>query len=156
MLTPAELKMIKMLQSNPELLARVQDPNAFTEVVEETRVDRNSRFILGAIDARERTNYTNDERDAQDKFIEEVCDVLDELAKLVGDRFKVKSNEKGEAWHALSYTTESGAPLTIKMDTTFAHTPNKEWVEAEREKPYLTVTNIPAETKPVPKAPKSR
>lgn len=129
MLTPAEIKMLKMLQSNPELLARVQDPNAFTELKEETRVDRNHRFILGAIDARERTNWTNDERDAQDRFVEELSDVLDELTKLVTERFKVKSNEKGDAWHALSYLTESGSALTFKIDTDFSHSPDKVWSE---------------------------
>jgi hypothetical protein len=127
MLSAEEIKIIKMLQNNPELLARVQDENAFTQAVAETRVDRNHRFILGAIDARERTNWTEDERNAQDLFIEEVCDVLDSLVSLVGDRFKVKSNEKGEAWHALSYLTESGATLSFKMDAKFGHAPNKDW-----------------------------
>lgn len=143
MLTPAELKMIKLLQNNPELLARVQDVNAFTEVIEETRIDRNHRFILGAIDARERTNWTNDERDAQDSFIEEVADLLDELAKLVGERFKVKSNEKGEAWHALSFQTENGKSLSFKMDADFSHSPNKVWGEAETP----AVPEAPAEPK---------
>lgn len=130
-LTAEELKVIKMLQNNPALLERVQDPNAFVQAIAETRVDRNHRFILGAIDARERTNWTNDEREAQDAFISEVCDVLDSLVSMVQDRFKVKSNEKGEAWHALSYLTESGATFSFKMDTSFGHTPNKVWVEAE-------------------------
>lgn len=143
-LTPFELKMMKYLQENPEMLNKVQDPNAFVEAIAETRADRNHRFVLGAIDARERTNWTNDERDAQDSYIEEVCDVLDELAKLIGERFKVKSNEKGEAWHALSYLTESGKTLSIKMDTSFSHTPDKVWVEAPV-----------AETPVVPKAPRT-
>ena len=131
MLTAEQIKVIKMLQANPELLARVQDPNAFSEAVAETRIDRNHRFVLGAIDARERTNFTEDERNAQDVFITEVCDTLDNLAALVSERFKVKSNEKGEAWHALSFLTESGATLTFKMETSFTHSPNKVWVEAE-------------------------
>ena len=143
-LTAEELKVIKLLQNNPELLARVQDENAFTQAVAETRIDRNHRFILGAIDARERTNWTNDERDAQDTFIAEVCDVIDSLVSMVETRFKVKSNEKGEAWHALSYLTESGRTFSFKMDTVFTHSPNKVWVEPE------------AETKPVPKARQSR
>ena len=134
MLTAAQIKMIKMLQSDPELLARVQDPNAFVEAVAETRIDRNHRFILGAIDARERTNWTEDERQAQDVFISEVCDVIDSLVSMVQDRFKVKSNEKGEAWHALSYLTESGATFSFKMDTSFSHTPNRVWVEVEESK----------------------
>ena len=139
-LTAEELKVIKMLQANPELLARVQDENAFTQAVAETRIDRNHRFILGAIDARERTNWTNDERDAQDVFISDVCDVLDSLATMMNDRFKVKSNEKGEAWHALSYMTESGATLSLKMDTKFTHSPNKVWSEpAEVETPEVPV-----------------
>jgi hypothetical protein len=142
MLTAEELKVIKMLQNNPELLARVQDENAFTQAVAETRIDRNHRFILGAIDARERTNWTEDERQAQDVFISEVCDVLDSLANMVGDRFKVKSNEKGEAWHALSYLTESGATLSFKMETKFTHSPNKVWAETPEE----------SESAPAPKA----
>lgn len=133
-LTAEELKVIKMLQNNPELLARVQDENAFTQAVAETRIDRNHRFVLGAIDARERTNWTEDERNAQDVFISDLCDVLDTLSGMMGERFKVKSNEKGEAWHALSYMTESGATLTLKMDTKFTHSPNKVWVEPETEK----------------------
>ena len=141
MLTAEELKVIKMLQNNPELLARVQDENAFSQAVAETRIDRNHRFILGAIDARERTNWTEDERQAQDVFISEMCDVLDSLAAMVSDRFKVKSNEKGEAWHALSYLTESGATLSFKMETKFTHSPNKVWVEAEE-----------TESAPAPKA----
>ena len=131
MLTAEELKIIKMLQNNPELLARVQDENAFTQAVAETRIDRNHRFILGAIDARERTNWTNDERDAQDTFISDLCDQIDSLVSQVAERFKVKSNEKGEAWHALSYMTETGATFSFKMDTTFGHKPNKVWVEPE-------------------------
>jgi hypothetical protein len=139
MLTAEELKVIKMLQNNPELLARVQDENAFTQAVAETRIDRNHRFILGAIDARERTNWTEEERQAQDVFISEVCDVLDSLANMVGDRFKVKSNEKGDAWHALSYLTESGATFSFKMETKFTHSPNKVWAETPEETPVPVV-----------------
>lgn len=145
MLTPAELKMIKMLQSNPELLARVQDPNAFTEVVAETRTDRNHRFILGAIDARERTNWTNEEREEQDVFISEVCDVLDSLVSMMTKRFKIKSNEKGEAWQALSYQTSDGKTLAIKLDSDFGQKPDKVWVEevVVEGKPVLVVPTKP-------------
>ena len=142
-LTAEELKIIKMLQNNPELLARVQDENAFTQAVAETRIDRNHRFILGAIDARERTNWTEDERNNQDVFIQDVCDLMDSLVSMVQDRFKVKSNEKGEAWHALSYLTESGATFSFKMDTKFSHTPDKNWEYAYKP-----------ETVEVPEAPK--
>lgn len=140
-LTPAEIRMMKMLQANPELLARVQDPNSFSSLQEETRLDRNHRFILSAIDATERTNWDNDEREAQDEFISEVTDLLDEVAKVMRDRFKVKSNEKGEAWHALSFLTEHGQTLKVNMQTDFGHKPNKVWGTVE--------------TVPVPKASKS-
>lgn len=130
-LTAKEIAMLKYLQENPAFLDKVQDPNAFVEAIAETRVDRNHRFILGAIDARERTNWTNDEREAQDVFISEMCDVLDSVVSMMQDRFKVKSNEKGDAWHALSYLTPDGRTLSLKLDTTFGHSPNKVWVEAE-------------------------
>ena len=153
MLTPAQIKMIKMLQADPEMLARVQDPNAFSEVVAETRTDRNHRFILSAIDARERTNWTNDERDAQDEFISDFCDATDALVSMIDERFKVKSNEKGEAWHALSYQTADGRTFSLKLDTVFTHKPNKEWSVTTVE--GWEGVETPA-TPVVPKAPKAR
>ena len=142
MLTPTEIKMLKYLQDNPQFLTKVQDPNAFTEAIAETRIDRNHRFLLGALDARERTNFTDDERNAQDVWIAEFCDAVDGIVSMMTDRFKVKSNEKGEAWHAVSFQTETGETLSLRIDTTFGNRPNKVWVEVEES--------------PVPKAPKAR
>ena len=117
-LSPAEIKILKALQSNPELLAKLQDPDTFKVLQAETIIDRNHRFILSAMNATERTNFTAEEIQEQDDTIEEFCSLLDSVVQIMSDRFKVKTNEKGEAWRALSYSTADGNNINLKMSAT--------------------------------------
>lgn len=138
-LSAAEIKILKALQSNPELLAKLQDPDTFKVLQAETIVDRNHRFILSAFNATERTNYSAEEIQEQDDTIEEFCGLMDSAVEIMSARFKVKTNEKGESWRALSYVTADGSTLNIKMQVAPAAlevTPAEEEEETpEPEKP---------------------
>ena len=118
-LSAAEIKILKALQSNPELLAKLQDPDTFKVLQAETIVDRNHRFILSAFNATERTNFSADEIQEQDDAIEEFCSLMDQAVTVMNDRFKVKTNEKGEQWRALSYATADGQTLNMKLSVPF-------------------------------------
>lgn len=141
-LTPQELKIMKALQANPEFLKAVQDMEVFEQMKDETRIDRNHRFILSAVNATERTNFTEEERDAQDTFISDLCDVLDTVVTMMTSHFKVKLNEKGEAWHALSYAAENGQTLNLKIGTTPTHKPLP-WIETEEESEEVETSEVP-------------
>lgn len=146
-LTPAELKIMKALQANPDFLKAVQDMEVFEQMKDETRIDRNHRFILSAVNATERTNFSEAEREAQDTFISDLCDVLDTVVTMMTSHFKVKLNEKGEAWHALSYAAENGQTLNLKIGTVPTHK-SLPWIETEEE-------SAEAETSEVPKGKRS-
>lgn len=137
-LSAAEIKILKALQSNPELLAKLQDPDTFKVLQAETIVDRNHRFLLSAFNATERTNFSAEEIQEQDDAIEEFCTLMDSAVEVMTNRFKVKTNEKGEQWRALSYMTADGQTLSLKLSVPFGKTPEvpeTEVVEAEKPKP---------------------